>query len=72
MKTIEMSDADLETMCKALGLSKTKEYRPYCISRTCREMPRMELREYGFECPSCRNRIGFNLVRVTTTREVMK
>ena len=37
-------------------------WRPYCVH--CSFNGRMTPKEYGFECPSCGNMIGFNLNRL--------
>ena len=37
-------------------------WTPYCL--TCSKMPRMNKRNYGFECPYCNNMIGWNLTRL--------
>lgn len=62
----EMTDADLATLKKALGLdNKDKSYRPYCLNaeKGC-DMPRVFLRKQGdgFQCPTCGNAFGFNLL----------
>ncbi len=57
----EMTDAQLATMNEALGLEKTKAYRPYCLN--CTLLPRVVLKPDGFECWHCGNRFGFDLVR---------
>lgn len=65
-----MTDDDLATMNKALEgavwPAKDKTYRPYCGAPHCVTMPRMMLKTYGFQCPACRNRIGFDLMRIST------
>jgi len=55
-----MTDDQLATMRKALGLEKDKEYRPYCLKDGC-DYPRMFLTAFGFQCPTCHNKIGFDL-----------
>jgi hypothetical protein len=64
----EMTDENLATLKVALGLNnKDKTYRPYCLNaeRGC-DMPRVFLRKQGdgFECPTCHNTFGFDLVKL--------
>jgi len=62
----EMSDENLAILRQALGLpEKTKAYRPYCLR--CDLMPRVALREWGFECWHCHNRFGFDLKHIDRT-----
>ncbi len=58
----EMTDEQLATLNKAMAHCSTKDktYRPYCLR--CELMPRVALRPNGFECWSCHNTFGFDLV----------
>jgi len=56
-----MTDEQLATMNKALGLVKTKEYRPYCLN--CIKGPRVALTPEGFKCWVCNNTFGFDLTK---------
>lgn len=64
----EMTPAQLDALNEALGLApKDGSYRPYHI--TCADMPRMALFEFGFQCPSCGAKIGFDLERLDPTEQ---
>lgn len=56
-----MTDDQLATLNTALGLVKTRSYRPYCLKDGCKLMPRMSLQPLGFDCHCCSNGIGFDL-----------
>lgn len=56
-----MTDEQLAEMNAALGLTKDKSYRPYCLR--CNLGPRVALKADGFECWHCGNRFGFNLFK---------
>lgn len=60
----EMTDEQLKEMNEGLHLEKDKNYRPYCLKDGCDTMPRMALKEFGFQCPSCYNKINFSLIRI--------
>ena len=57
-----MTDEQLVTLNAALGLTKDKCYRPYCLR--CDLMPRVAVRPYGFECWHCNNTFGFDLNKI--------
>lgn len=61
----EMTDEQLATLNEALGIhigsKKGKDYRPYCLR--CSDGPRVALTDTGFQCWSCGNAFGFDLVR---------
>ncbi len=64
----EMTDEQLAAMNAALRLTKTKEYRPYCLNAEAGcSMPRVALRDWGFECMECGNRFGFDLTAILNT-----
>lgn len=58
----EMTDVQLGEMNAALGLTKDKTYRPYCLR--CDVGPRVALRRWGFECWHCKNTFGFDLQKL--------
>jgi len=67
-----ISSAESAALDEELKLSILKEakggtwydgWTPYCAP--CTGLVRMTQRAYGFECPACRNMIGWNLYRLT-------
>lgn len=54
-----MSDEMLTAMNTSLGFkgphAKDRTYRPYCVRRECKMMPRMMRVKEGFRCWSCHN-----------------
>lgn len=36
-------------------------WTPYCLKASC---GRMEKRDYGFECPKCKNKVGNNMHKI--------
>jgi len=59
-----MTDDQVAIMNHALGHPKDADYRPYCLGKGCKQMPRMYRILDGFKCWSCQNEIGFDLSRI--------
>lgn len=67
MKTIEDNEAltetkKLETLKLAKGGSWYNDWKPYCLNCSC--SLRMEQKTFGFKCFSCKNIIGWDLMRI--------
>lgn len=69
METVEYNrnlpeEEKLRLLKEAKGGTWYDGWVPYCVREGCGVSPRMVKKDYGFECPSCKNMIGWNLQRL--------
>ncbi len=59
-------DVKLATLKEAKGGSWYDDnWKPYCVRDECTSgLQRMEKHPYGFECKTCKNKIGWDLTRL--------
>ncbi len=67
MKTIQdninlTAEEKLCQLKEAKGCTWYDGWKPYCLM--CNYSGRMDSREYGFQCPKCKNMVGFDLTRL--------
>lgn len=67
LKTVQymaaLSDQQkLEMLKEAKGGTWYDDWHPYCM--TCSYGGRMKKRDYGFQCPQCKNMIGWDCTRL--------
>ena len=56
------SEQKLETLKLAKGGTWYDGWKPYCLM--CSYGGRMDERKFGFQCPKCKNMIGWDLTRL--------
>lgn len=56
------TEEKLARLQSAKGSGWYAGWKPYCLM--CSTVNRMEAKDYGFQCNTCKNMIGFNLTRL--------